>query len=325
LALETLDKTKKAGAASRLPYFRTMVLLKRTLISAVVFIVLLLVGAWVFNTFFVSSQTETRKPKRAAVSQAKPWDGKLTKLYNTAFVRAGDQIKITQIGYEHLDSAATDVAVNLSVIPSSGEKPEWLIPTAFQVRAAGSQRVFKPRVRITPQGASTSVLIKLSKLPTTALGATCSGAPSGPDDDLNLRIYGPDGVFEIQLLPPAAPAGHCFSKPFKEASQCKTADTQLQALNATAKARTTAIKKAKKSARAKLVAADKAADKKDAQTRLDLNAILDGDECVARKPAKGSALSKADKKRDQAAYYASLGLETPSTRGAGQVDSSIER
>lgn len=287
-----------------------MTLLKRALAACLVFTVVLIVGAWIATKFVTDEGV--RQPDRAPPTAAKPWDGQLTRAYNVAFVRRGAQINLVNINYTDLDRAATDVTINLTVIPSSPGQPEWLTTKAFQVRSV-QQRVYDPEVEIEPVGPGFSVTIALSDLPTAGLTvAPAEDQAVAEPDSLGLFTYSPNGLYVIQLIPPPPPAGHNYAENTALPAECVRAEEQILALTEKFAARQEAIDDAdSKSERSDLRSEDKDLRDIERPQRQRFEEILETPRCNPPEPSKGRKLNSKDRKRDRAAKYDALGIPDP--------------
>ena len=228
---------------------------------------------------------------RHVPTQAKPWSGTLSRLYDTTFVRASDQIELNAVDFAFLNTAATDVVVHLVVTPGGLHKPAWLKASAFSVRSAATARFYTISVTIAPAGAAYDVTIRADRLPTIGLGGTCAAAFDPAENALGLYIFGPDGNFVIQLLPPAPPPGHCFASVTTGVSAaCQRARSRLTALRTLQADRLREALRAHGRERTRLLAANTAALARERPALLADVAAAGAGACNPRTPSTGHVL-----------------------------------
>jgi hypothetical protein len=209
-------------------------------------------------------------------------------------VRQSDQIQLQSVGFTGLNTAATEVTINMVVTPGALKKPAWLNQKAFSIRSAATARYYSVGTTITQNGASYDVTVVAHRLPTAGLSdpgtsGTCPIAfvPAGA---LGLFIFGPDGTFVIQLVPPAPPAGQCFDyAPVKLPAACARATSTLAVLQQSDLVRVRAVERAHGSARTRLSAAYRTALKREQSARSHATATARSAACNSG-PSAGNPL-----------------------------------
>jgi hypothetical protein len=275
--------------------------MRRTATITTIALVALLALTFAYRALSSSSPSAPHATKPVLHTTAKAWDGQSTRSYSTIFERDNEALELFSVSYSGLDTAATDVVATMKVTPSGGST-SWLAPSSFQVRSASDQ-VYVPKVSITPAGPIDEVTITAKGLPTTGLGDTCQ-TPQDPTQALGLFVFSPDGLFVIQLVPPAPPPGHCFDSPIKQAPACGTASGQIKDIEEADAKRHEAIAKAHGHERALLEARDKATLASERPLRAQAQATLDSGACTSVAPSPGRPLDSADRAKDSAAATA---------------------
>jgi len=273
--------------------------LRRTAITAVAIMVLILLATFLAKQF--SGPSASPQKQHVLSTKAKPWDGSAMRTYDTVFVRDNQQIELQDIDYAGLNTAATSITVHLQVTPNSGST-SWLAPSSFQIRSA-SEAVYDPHGQIVVSGPTRSVTLTLSRLPTTGLGNTCSAALD-PTQALGLFIYSPDGVFVVQLVPPDAPAGHCFDSPPPTSSACQTAAQQMKEIQQADAKRALAIGKSHGKTKAALEKHARQALHNEHALRSQAQSVLASITCSPVTPTPGHALTAKDRAQDARAAAA---------------------
>jgi hypothetical protein len=226
-------------------------------------------------------------------AQAKPWNGKLTRIYDTTFVRATDNIDLQEIEFAGLKTAAADVTINIVVSTGALQEPKWLkSPNAFTIQSASALAyTVHTTVQQSPSGASYNVTVQANALPTDGLGEDTCAAAFSSANALGLFIAGPDGTFVVQLVAPLPPPGYCFDTTFKLSTACAQAFSALAALNQGDADSLRAFEHAHtRSARKRDLAAYHERLRREAGTRKNANANANAPACHAPQPSPGHRL-----------------------------------
>jgi hypothetical protein len=277
-------------------------MVKRAILATALLVVLVLVVSGIYAAFFSSGSKIPARTARQIPTTAKPWNGQATRAYDTSFVRGADTITLQSMAFSNLDTEATNTSIALNVIPGPGEstKPSWLTPQAFQIRSA-SQRVYTDKVTVAYTGQGYTVTVTANRLPTDGLGATCSG-PINSSDALGLFIFGPDGLFVVQLVPPPAPAGHCLSSVTQLPKDCQEATVTIEKIAHANQVRSAKIAHAHRASRARLKLDLKQAKIQEAPSLAAAKTTLAMSSCQPlAAPSPGHPLSSQDKRMDQTA------------------------
>ncbi len=194
-------------------------MVKRIVIGIVCFLLIAVVYA--VGSTILGGEPDAPEGAPATARQDVPWNGRLTKAYNTEFTRRGESLSVLSAQFSSLELARADVTVILS-IDLGGGRPSWLRPSEFRGYQVASGRTYVPEFSVRNLGSSAELRLLFKDIPTAALGPTCTQIDPEQVDRLYLRILGlPGGEADVALNAPAPPANTCLANPETIAAEAR--------------------------------------------------------------------------------------------------------
>lgn len=182
-------------------------MVKRVFLGIAACIALMVLYVGYSFVFAGGTTTKTITNKHHGAPKVKPWNGQLVRTYNSTFIRKNQNLILGSIDFAHMDTTRANVTLHFATPAVGYVRPVWLTSNTFTGVATSTKRYY-PKLKIKKQGAFWMIDVNMKKIPIGSLGDTCAGSKN---DTLALMISGLGRTFAVEMVPPDAPAGHCFA------------------------------------------------------------------------------------------------------------------